>query len=154
LEIGLRRLPETGVRTTRTSALIFLLSGIAESVAALTPQQERLIDATGFALFVGDHYYPACERHELDDEAARSAWSIAGVSPDRYMDQSHFRGIGCGTPNAVSDRLCRGYGRAMEDRNSAIRKDKYDDFCRKAWEDFGPGGKVQPGLLKERKASK
>ena len=33
-------------------------------------------------------------------------------------------------------------------------RDKYDDFCRKAWEDFGPGGKLQPGLLKERKAPK
>jgi hypothetical protein len=33
-------------------------------------------------------------------------------------------------------------------------KDKYDDFCRKAWEDYGPGGKVQPGLLKERKTPK
>jgi hypothetical protein len=131
-------------------ALIFLFSGIAQSAAAITQQQEQVVDATGFALFVGDYYYPACEHRELDDVAVRSAWSMAGLNPDRYMEQSHFRGIGCGAPDAVSDKLCRGYGRAMEARNSATRKDKYDDFCRKAWEDFGPGGKVQPGLLKER----
>ena len=135
----------------RTSlVLILLLSCIAQSTAALTQQQERLIDATGFALFVGDYYYPACEHYELDDGAVRSAWRMAGLNPDRYMDQRHFRGIGCGAPDAVSDKLCRGYGRAMEARNIATRKDKYDDFCRKGWEDFGPGGKVQPGLLKER----
>jgi hypothetical protein len=65
-----------------------------------------------------------------------------------------FGGIGCGAPDAVSGKLCRSYGLAIEARNSARMRDKYDDFCRKAWEDFGPGGKVQPGLLKERKLPK
>jgi|SRR5579859_561043 len=132
-------------------ALIFLLLGAEQPAVALSPQQEGLINATGFALFVGDYCYPACEHDELDDEAVRSAWRAAGLNPDRYMEQSHFRGIGCGAPSAVSDKLCRGYGQAMEARNRAFMKDKYDDFCRKAWEDFGPGGKVQSGLLKERR---
>ena len=134
--------------------LIVLLATIAQSAAALSRQQEQVISATGFALFVGDYYYPACEHHRLDDEAVQSAWRTAGLSPDRYMDKTHFRGIGCGSPDAVSDKLCRSYGLAIEARNSARLRDKYDDFCRKAWEDFGPGGKVQPGLLKERKLPK
>ena len=134
--------------------LIVLPATIAQSAAALSRQQEQVISATGFALFVGDYYYPACEHHELDDEAVQSAWRTAGLSPDRYMDKTHFRGIGCGAPDAVSGKLCHSYGLAIEARNSARMKDKYDDFCRKAWEEFGPGGKVQPGLLKERKLPK
>jgi hypothetical protein len=70
------------------------------------------------------------------------------------MEQAHFRGIGCSSPSAVSDKLCRSYGLGMEARNTARMKDKYEDFCRKAWEDFGPSGKVQPGLLKQRKMPK
>ena len=131
--------------------LILLLASVAQNAAALTQQQERVIGATGFALFVGDYYYPACEQYELDDEAVQSAWRSTGLNPDRYMEQAHFRGIGCSSPSAVSDKLCLSYGLGMEARNSARMKDKYGDFCRKAWEDFGPGGKVQPGLLKERK---
>jgi hypothetical protein len=130
--------------------LFFLLLGMVQSIGAVTQLQEQVLDATGFALFVGDYYYPACEHRVLDDVAVQSAWRMAGLNPDRYMEQSHFRGIGCGSPDTVSDKLCRGYGRAMEARNNATRKDRYDDFCRKAWDDFGPGGKVQPGLLKER----
>ena len=131
--------------------LILLLATVAQKAAALTQQQERVISATGFALFVGDYYYPACEQYELDDQAVQSVWRSAGLNPDRYMEQAHFRGIGCSSPSAVNDKLCLSYGHGMEARNAARMKDKYGDFCRKAWEDFGPGGKVQPGLLKERK---
>ena len=113
-----------------------------------------MISATGFALFVGDYYYPACEHYELDDETVQSAWRAPGLNPDRYMEKTHFRANGCGAPDAVGDKLCRSYFLAMQARNSARMKDKYDDFCRKAWEDYGPGGKVQPGLLKERKTPK
>src|SRR3974390_1252394 len=62
--------------------LILLLATVAQNAAALTQQQERVIGATGFALFVGDHYYPACEQYELDDEAVQSAWRSAGIHPD------------------------------------------------------------------------
>ena len=74
--------------------LILLLATMAQSASALTRQQEQVISATGFALFVGDHYYPACEHHELDDGAVQSAWRSAGLNPDRYMDKTHFRGTG------------------------------------------------------------
>ena len=132
--------------------LILLLAAVAPSAAALTQQQERLIKATGFALFVGNYYSPACQHYQLDDAAVQSAWHTAGLNPDRYMDKTHFQGIGCGVASdSVSDKLCSSYGIVLEAQNSAMRRDKFDDFCRKAWEDFGPGGKVEPGLLKERK---
>jgi hypothetical protein len=134
--------------------LTLLLATMAQNAAALTLQQEQLIKATGFSLFAGDYYYPACEHHELDDKAVQSAWRTTGLNPDRYMEKAHFRGTGCATPDAVGDKLCRSYFLAMEARNDAKMKDKYEDFCRKAWEDFGPGGKVQPGLLEERKMPK
>jgi hypothetical protein len=74
---------------------------------------------------------------------------LTGLNPDRYMEKTHFRGTGCATPDAVGDKLCRSYFLAMEAR----LKEKYEDFCRKAWEDFGPGGKVpggeRPGLRAE-----
>jgi hypothetical protein len=131
-----------------------LLATMAQSAAAVTPRQEQMIRATGFSLFVGDYYYPACEHYELDDKAVRSAWRTADLNPDRYMEKTHFRDTGCGTPDAVGDNLCHSYFLAMEARNRAKMKDKYDDFCLKAWEDFGPGGKAQPGLLKERQVPK
>jgi hypothetical protein len=40
-----------------------------------------VISATGFALFVGNYYYPACEHYELDDETVQSAWRTPGLSP-------------------------------------------------------------------------
>jgi hypothetical protein len=132
--------------------LILFLATMAPSAAALTQQQERLIKATGFALFVGDYYSPACAHHQLDDAAVQSAWHTAGLNPDRYMDKAHFQGIGCGrASDSVSEKLCSSYGVAIEARNSAKRSDKFDDFCRKAWEDYGPSGKVEPGFLKERR---
>ena len=63
--------------------LTLLLASMAQSAAALTPQQEQMIKATGFSLFIGDYYYPACEHHELDDKAVQSAWRTAGLNPDR-----------------------------------------------------------------------
>ena len=72
--------------------LILLLATMAQSAAALTRQQEQVISATGFALFVGDYYYPACDHYELDDETVQSAWRTSGLSPDRYMEKTHFRG--------------------------------------------------------------
>lgn len=132
--------------------MILLLATMAPSAAALTRQQEQVINATAFALFVGSYYSPACAHAQLDDVAVQSAWRAAGLNPDRYMDKTHFQSIGCGAAHdSVSDKLCSSYGLALEARNNATRKDKYDDFCRKAWEDFGPGGKVVPGFLKERK---
>ena len=106
--------------------------------------QERVISATGFALFVGDYYYPACEQYELDDETVQSAWRSAGLSPDRYMEQAHFRGIGCSSPGAVSDKLCRSYGLGMEARNAARMKDKYEDFCRKRGRILVPAERCSP----------
>jgi hypothetical protein len=136
----------------RRLASILFLTTTAQSAAALTPQQEQVIYATGFAEFVGDYYSPACAHQRLDDEAVQAAWHSAGLSPpDRYMMDGHFRGIGCGVPDEVGNKLCRSYGNALEARNKAARTDKYEEFCRKAWVDFGPGGKVLPGLLKERK---
>jgi hypothetical protein len=58
--------------------LMLLLATVAQKAAALSQQQERVISATGFALFVGDYYHPACEQYELDDETVQSA----GVQPD------------------------------------------------------------------------
>ena len=133
---------------------MLLVAAVTQSAAALTHQQEQLIGATGFALFVGDYYYPACAQYELDDGAVKSAWHKAAVNLDRYMDETHFRGIGCGAPDAVSEKLCSSYGLAMVARNEAKMKNKYDHFCRKAWEDFGPDGKVRPGLLKERQITR
>ena len=145
---------EKGGGIMKRLCLILLLATMAQSASALTRQQEQVISATGFALFVGDHYYPACEHHELDDGAVQSTWRKTGLNPDTYMDKTHFRGTGCGRPDDVSDKLCRSYGHTIKARNSAKVKDRYDDFCRKAWEDYGPGGKVQPGLLKERQMPK
>jgi hypothetical protein len=136
----------------RWLALVLLLATTAQSAAALTSQQERVINATGFAEFVGDYYSPACAHQRLDDAAVQAAWHSVGLNPpDRYMMDGHFRGIGCGVPDEIGDKLCRSYGSALEARNKAARTDKHEEFCRKAWADFGPGGKVQPGLLKERK---
>ena len=83
--------------------LILLIATMAPNAAALTRQQEQVISATGFALFVGDYYYPACEHYELDDETVQSAWRTPGLNPDRYMEKTHFRGNGCGAPDAVGD---------------------------------------------------
>jgi hypothetical protein len=136
----------------RRLALILFLTTIAQSVAALTSQQEPVINATGFAEFVGDHYSPACAHQRLDDAAVLAAWHSVGLNPpDRYLMDGHFRGIGCDTPDEVGNKLCRSYGNALEARNKAARMDTHEEFCRKAWADFGPGGKVLPGLLKERK---
>ena len=139
----------------RRLASILFLTTIAQSAAALTSQQERVINATGFADLVGDYYSPACAHQRLDDAAVQAAWHPAGLNPpDRYMMGGQFRGIGCGTPDEVGDKLCRSCGNALEARNKAARTDKHEEFCRKAWADLGPGGKVQPGLLKERKTPK
>src|SRR6516225_7057717 len=62
--------------------LILLLATTAQSATALTRQQEQVISATGFALFVGDYYYPACEHYQLDDETVQSAWRTPGLNPD------------------------------------------------------------------------
>ena len=70
----------------RRLALILFLTTIAQSVAALTSQQEPVINATGFAEFVGDHYSPACAHQRLDDAAVQAVWHPAGLNPpDRYM---------------------------------------------------------------------
>ena len=50
----------------RWLALVLLLATTAQSAAALTSQQERVINATGFAEFVGDYYSPACAHQRLD----------------------------------------------------------------------------------------
>src|SRR6516165_4699354 len=72
--------------------LILLIATMTQNAAALTRQQEQVISATGFALFVGDYYYPACEHYALDDETVQSAWRAPGLNPDRYMEKTHFRG--------------------------------------------------------------
>ena len=139
-------------RLMRRLASILFLTTIAQSAAALTSQQERVINATGFAEFVGDYYSPACARQRLDDAAVQAAWHSVGLNPpDRYLMDGHFRGIGCDSPDEVGNKLCRSYSNALEARNKAARMDRHEEFCRKAWADFGPGGKVLPGLLKERK---
>jgi hypothetical protein len=45
-------------RLMRRLASILFLTTIAQSAAALTSQQERVINATGFADLVGDYYSP------------------------------------------------------------------------------------------------
>jgi hypothetical protein len=42
--------------------------------------------------------------------------------PVPYMEKTHFRGTGCGAPDAVADKLCRSYFLAMEARNNAKMK--------------------------------
>jgi uncharacterized protein len=122
--------------------------------AAATPQQDEVINTTGFALYVGDSRH--CPPYLLNDDAVVALWRATELNPDKFLDNGRFVSRGCGAFDVISEKFCKAYDRGISAYVLAKGRERYDikvngreDFCRKAIEDFGPGGKIHPDLLKK-----